>query len=80
MKDGDVRGRDFVLRPAQTTMEVTGRVVTSDAHLSSMKVVLYREDRPDSPVQTLQLQQASMFYLQNIPIDNAVCLSVLIKN
>lgn len=71
--DGDVTGRDFVLRPAQVTMELAGRVITSDAHLSSMKVILYREDRPETPVQTLQLQQASMFYLQGVPIDNTVC-------
>jgi hypothetical protein len=77
--NGDVTGRDFVLRPAQTTMEVAGRVVIPDVHLASTKVVLYREDRPETPVQILQLQQASMFYLQNIPIDNAVRWAAVLR-
>uniref|UniRef100_A0A914VZ87 Nodal modulator 3 n=1 Tax=Plectus sambesii TaxID=2011161 RepID=A0A914VZ87_9BILA len=75
--NGDVKGRDFVLRPAQVTMEVAGRVVIPEALLASTKVVLYREDRPETPVQTLQLQQASMFYLQSIPIDNSVYIARL---
>ncbi len=76
MTDSDARDMNFVLRPIETTMELSGHVSTNSAqHLSTLKLVLYRYGNVESAVQTIDLQTSSMFFLQNVPIDGAVCLS-----
>lgn len=65
----DVRDlRLIVLRPFNQ-MDVAAKVDTDPQHLSSLVAQLYREDLPDSPLQTIKLGLHPYFMLQPMTAD-----------
>lgn len=53
--------------------QVSGKVLVERPEwLKSCRVILTADSDPDSPIATLQMNIAPIFYFQNIPIDNKV--------
>ncbi|XP_074644327.1 BOS complex subunit NOMO3-like isoform X2 [Tubulanus polymorphus] len=50
-------------------LDLSGRIVGDQKNLPGLKVVLFREDNPDSPIHTLTMGVSPMFYLPTIPQD-----------
>ncbi|OWF46756.1 nodal modulator 1-like [Mizuhopecten yessoensis] len=51
-------------------MDISGNVITQEEHLPSLKVRLYRDETPDSPIHTVSLGTVTFFFLPSLPIDN----------
>ncbi|XP_041372550.1 nodal modulator 1-like [Gigantopelta aegis] len=50
-------------------VDVSGNIVTPIEHLPTIKIRLFREDNPDSPIHTISLSKVSFFYLPSLQFD-----------
>lgn len=51
-------------------MDISGNVITQEEHLPSLKVKLFRDETPESPIHTVSLGTVTFFFLPSLPIDN----------
>ncbi|XP_029647558.1 nodal modulator 1 [Octopus sinensis] len=51
-------------------MDISGNVITPNEFLSHLKVVLYKDESPDSPTYSVTLGATSFFYLPSLPTDH----------
>jgi hypothetical protein len=70
--DGDVSGVNLIAFRRLTQMDISGNIVgeSSMEHINTLKVYLYKESSPDSPVHTVSLGPTSFFYLSPVAIGN----------
>ncbi|XP_048249948.1 nodal modulator 1-like [Haliotis rufescens] len=53
-------------------LDISGNIIVPQEHLASLKVLLYREDSPDSPIHTINMAVTTFFYMPSLPIDSKV--------
>ncbi|XP_061181394.1 BOS complex subunit NOMO1-like [Saccostrea echinata] len=70
VKDSDFTGINIIAFRRNNQMDVSGNVVTEEEFLPHLKVRLYRDDNPDSPIHTSSLGPVSFFYLPSLQMTN----------
>ncbi|KAK3103627.1 hypothetical protein FSP39_020627 [Pinctada imbricata] len=70
IENSDYKDVDIIAFRRINQMDISGNVVTPDEHLSTLKVRLYKDDNPDSPVHTVSLSTVTFFYLPSVQINN----------
>ncbi|CAH1796880.1 unnamed protein product [Owenia fusiformis] len=67
--NADMTGVNMIAFRRLNQMDVSGNVITDVQYLSSLKVRLYREENPDSPIHTASLVNTPFFYLPSLARD-----------
>nr|XP_022336385.1 nodal modulator 1-like isoform X1 [Crassostrea virginica] len=70
VKDADFMGINIIAFRRNNQMDISGNVVTAEEFLQHLKVRLYRDDNPDSPIHTSNLGPVSFFYLPSLQMTN----------
>lgn len=70
VKDSDFTGINIIAFRRNNQMDISGNVVTPEEFLQHLKVRLYRDDNPDSPIHTASLGPVSFFYLPSLQMTN----------
>ncbi|GAU88602.1 hypothetical protein RvY_01272 [Ramazzottius varieornatus] len=70
MGTDNVVGLSFLAFRGFNEAEFTGRIETTKEFLPTLKVCLYRADRPDEAQQCVSFTVNPMFYLNAVPLDN----------
>ncbi|XP_064641106.1 BOS complex subunit NOMO3-like [Lineus longissimus] len=70
VSQGDLGDVNIIAFRRMNQMDLSGRISTPTNFLSSLKVILFREDQPDSPISTVKIGASNFFYLPSVLIDN----------
>ncbi|CAE1283138.1 Nodal modulator 3,Nodal modulator 1,Nodal modulator 2 [Acanthosepion pharaonis] len=70
VENTDLTNVNIIAFRRMNQMDVSGNVITPPDILPTLKVVLYKEDSPDSPTHSISLGTTSFFYLPSLPTDD----------
>ncbi|XP_060065049.1 BOS complex subunit NOMO2-like [Ylistrum balloti] len=70
VKDSDFNDVSIIAFRRVNQMDISGNVITQEEYLPSLKVKLFRDETPDSPIHTVSLGTVTFFFLPSLSIDN----------
>ncbi|ESO93836.1 hypothetical protein LOTGIDRAFT_104485 [Lottia gigantea] len=71
VEKSDTKDLHIIAMRHMNQMDISGNMITTDEFLSTLKVILSREENPDSPIQTISLSRSYFFFLPSVQIDNS---------
>ncbi|TRZ04195.1 hypothetical protein DNTS_011991 [Danionella cerebrum] len=67
--NADIEGLNIIAFRQMNQFDLSGNIITSSEHLSTLWVKLYKSDNLDSPFQTVSLGQSLFFHFAPLPHD-----------
>ncbi|XP_065096075.1 BOS complex subunit NOMO1 [Paramisgurnus dabryanus] len=75
--NSDIEGINIITFRQINQFDLSGNVVTSSEHLSTLWVKLYKSDNPDNPIQSVSLGQSLFFHFAPLPRDEETYVLML---
>ncbi|XP_013400762.1 nodal modulator 2 [Lingula anatina] len=80
VEDSDLNNVNIIAFRRLNQMDISGNIKTSKEHLSSLKVKLFKEDNPDSPIGIVSLGTSVFFYLPSVTIDKETAYVIRLES